>query len=467
MTESGNRGSASVNQPEPLADPNFDALRGLILGEERRRLEALEHRLNDPAMRAEDVGSVLAEATTFRVKRDKQLGRVLSPLVEEALLRSVRENPKVLAEALFPVIGPAIRRAVANLLEQMLQGMNRTLDYSVSPRSIGWRLEGMRTGKSFAEIVLLRTLVYRVEEALLIHRETGLPLAQASHDPTRADDAPLKSGMLTALEDFARDSFRTAEGELHTFEVGDLTVVVEQGPYAVLACAVRGQPPKDLSNLFQDALEAIHLRFGEPLEIFQGDTLPFEATHPILEMCLETRFRDDERKEAARAEAQQKSERRFPRWLVALAGLAVIAGLVAWIVLGRLETNRWNAYLDLVRAQPGLVVVSDGWRNGQRFVTGLRDPLATDPNSFLEPSGLKAGSVAASWTPYQALEPRFVLQRAQRALEPPNGVILKLENGVLIASGAAPQSWLARARNLSRAIAGVREFDDQGIVVQP
>jgi hypothetical protein len=466
MTESSNRSGMVKPQTETLADPNFDALRGLILGEERRRLEALEHRLNDPAMRAEDVGSVLAEATTFRVKRDKQLGRVLSPLVEEALLRSVRENPKVLAEALFPVIGPAIRRAVANLLEQMLQGMNRTLDYSVSPRSIGWRLEGMRTGKSFAEIVLLRTLVYRVEEALLIHRETGLPLAQASHDPTRADDAPLKSGMLTALEDFARDSFRTAEGELHTFEVGDLTVVVEQGPYAVLACAVRGQPPKDLSNLFQDALEAIHLRFGEPLEIFQGDTLPFEATHPILEMCLETRFRDDERKEAAKAEAQ-KSGRGFPRWLAWLAGLVVIAGLVTWIVLGRLETNRWNAYLDRLRSQPGLVVVSDGWRNGRRFVAGLRDPLATDPTSLLELSGFKAGTVNASWTPYQALEPRFVLQRAQRALEPPAGVTLKLQDGVLIASGIAPQSWLARARNLSRAIAGVREFDDQGIVVQP
>jgi OOP family OmpA-OmpF porin len=448
-------------------DPGFDALRELILVEERRRLEALEHRLNDPATRAEDIGSVLAEAMAIRVKRDKQLGRVLSPLVEEGLMRSVRENPKVLAEALFPVIGPAIRRAVSNLLEQMLQGVNRTLEYSVSPRGLSWRLEAIRTGRPFAEIVLLRTLAYRVEEALLIHRETGLPLVQVSRDPGRADDAPLVSGMLTALEDFARDSFRTAEGELHTFEVGDLTVVVEQGPYALLACAVRGQPPKDLSNLFQDALEAIHLRFSEPLEAFQGDAAPFEEARPILEMCLETRFRDDDRKEAAKVEAQKQAGPGFPRWLAWLAGLAVVAGLVVWIVLGRLETNRWSAYLERLRAQPGLVVVGEGWHNGKRFVSGLRDPLAADPNSLIGPSGLRANQIAASWTPYQALEPRFVLERARRALEAPSGVSLKLQDGVLIASGMATQAWVARARNLSKAIAGVQQLDDRGIVIGP
>lgn len=477
MTESRKLSGTGQSRTEPVPDPvpesvpdvNFETLRELILKEERRRLGGLEHRLNDPGTRAEDIAGVLAEATAIRVKRDRQLGRVLAPVVEEALLRSVKENPKVLAEALFPVIGPAIRRAVATLVEQMLQGVNQTLEYGLSPRGLSWRLEAMRSGRPFAEIVLLKTLVYRVEQVYLIHRETGLPLAHASREVGRAEDAPMVSGMLSALEDFARDSFRTAEGELHTFEVGNLTVLVEQGPRALLAGAVRGTPPKDLSNLFQDALEAIHLRFNEPLEDFQGDDAPFEASEPILESCLESRFRSDEQREQARAAAQAESQkrpaRRIPPWLIWLGGLVILAGLVAWIVTGRLEANRWNAYLDRLRAQPGLVVVNEGWRDGKRFVNGLRDPLSTDPNGLLGASGLRPTDFRSTWTPYQALEPKFVLQRAQRALEPPQGVSLKLENGVLIASGTATPAWIARARNLSRAVAGIRDFDDRGIVI--
>ena len=446
------------------ADVSFETLRELILKEERRRLEGIEHRLNDPGAHAEDIAGVLAEAAAIRIKRDKQLGRVLAPVVEEALLRSVKENPKVLAEALFPVIGPAIRRAVTVLVEQMLQGVNQTLEYGLSPRGLSWRIEAMRSGRPFAEIVLLKTLVYRVEQVYLIHRETGLPLAFVSRDQTRAEDAPMVSGMLSALEDFAQDSFQSAEGTLHTFEVGNMTVLVEQGPRALLAGAVRGTPPKDLSNLFQDALEAIHLRFNESLEDFKGDDAAFEASEPILESCLESRFRSDEQREQARVAAQQKPARRVPSWSLWLVGLALLAALIAWIVTGRLEASRWNAYLDRLRAQPGLVVVSEGWREGKRFVAGLRDPLAVDPDGLLTASGLRRLDVQPTWTPYQALDPQFVLQRAQRALEPPATVALELKNGVLIASGIATRAWVARARNLSRAIAGVTELDDRGIV---
>ena len=64
-----------------------------------------------------------------------------------------------------------------------------------------------RTGKSFAEVVLLNTLVYRVEQVFLIHAQTGLLLQHVVADAVTAQDADMVSGMLTAIRDFARDSF--------------------------------------------------------------------------------------------------------------------------------------------------------------------------------------------------------------------------------------------------------------------
>ena len=466
----------SASAPNPTAsgpragsgDPAFDALRGLILAEERDRLDQLETRLSDPNLRAEDVSSVLAEAMEQRSRRDNRLGRVMAPLVEEALLRSVKENPQVLAEALFPVIGPAIRRAVAALLEQMLMSVNRSLEYSISPRGLGWRLEAMRTGRPFAEIVLLKTLEYRVEQVFLIHRDSGALLAHASQLPGQAENAPIVSAMMNAIQDFVRDSFRVG-GDLHTFEVGDLTVRVEQGPQALLAGVVRGTVPQELGYQFQDALEVIHLRFREVLDQFQGDPKGFEAAQPILERCLETRLKDSAPQKSQKTRTARPSSgasgARVSRWALVTLGVLVVAGLGFWWYTARLDADRWGRYVARLRAEPGLIVLSEQREAGRFMVRGLRDPLAASPAALLNGTGIDPARVNASWTPYQALEPTFVLARAREALQTPDTVTLSLENTVLVARGQASLRWLLRAKNLGPTLPGVRGFDDRGIVV--
>src|SRR5271165_1270952 len=127
---------------------------------------------------ADDVGEVLPEAILRRAGRDPQLRQALQPLLEEGIRTSVRKRPEILADALFPIIGAAVRKAVAVALQDMVQTMNQLLEQSVSWRSLEWRIEAIRTGRPFAEIVLLRSLLYRVEQVFLIHKDSGLLLQQ-------------------------------------------------------------------------------------------------------------------------------------------------------------------------------------------------------------------------------------------------------------------------------------------------
>jgi OOP family OmpA-OmpF porin len=380
---------------------------------------------------------------------DPNLARALTPPLERAITSSVKRNPRPLADALFPVMGPAIRKAVAASLASMIESLNRTLEHAVSWRSLQWRLEALRTGRSFAEVVVLKTLLYRVEQVFLIERRSGLLLLHVQAGSLPVQDADMVSGMLTAIRDFAQDSFRVADSEsLEALKVGDLSVWIEPGPYALLAAVIRGTAPKELRSELQEALEAIHLQYGRVLESFAGDTSALEGARPILEGCLTLQYRVEKRPALARG-----------AWI--MFGV-VLAAIAIWIGLSYRANARFARYLDAIRNEPGITVISSGRRAGRFVVAGLRDPLARDPQALLAPAGLSAGDVEARWAPYQALDPPLILERARRILQPPEGVRLELANGVLSAAGAASPAWVVEARRLAPLIGGVTSFDAAG-----
>jgi outer membrane protein OmpA-like peptidoglycan-associated protein len=377
---------------------DLSALREVLVGPERERLSELEARLDDPELRARDVGDVLPHVLLQHAE-DPHFARALTPPLERALTAAVRRDPKPMADALFPVMGPAIRRAVAAALSGMVESFNRAIEHSLSWRSVQWRLEARRTGRTFGEIVLVKTLVYRVEQMFLIDRRTGLLLQHVQHGAEQVQDADMVSGMLTAIRDFAQDSFKMPDTEsLESLEVGGLSVWIEAGPLALVAAVIRGNAPREYRQTLQNAVEEIHLRFGDALRSFSGDASGFADARSLLESCLEMQYRAGERRPRTRA-------------VWALVTIVAIA-LGAWTGLAYRSERRWTRYLDSLRAQPGLVVVSTGRAGGRYVVTGLRDPLAADPRSFLAAAGLADDAVVGRWAPYQSLDPSIAQTRA-------------------------------------------------------
>jgi outer membrane protein OmpA-like peptidoglycan-associated protein len=421
---------------EQAEAPDLAELRELILGPERRRLEELERRLDAAGLTREELAELLPEAIALRAGRDRQLARALAPTVESAIGESVRRNPRPIATAIFPVLGPAIRKAIAEALAGLVTSINRALEHSLSPRGLRWRLEAWRTGVPYAQIVLRHALVYRVEQVFLIHGDTGLLLSHAWAPELAASDADLISGMLTAIRDFVADSFsREREaGGLRRFSVGELTVMVEQGPQALIAAVVRGEAPDSLLTKLQDTLETIHFQFAGALAKFDGDAGAFAAARPLLEECLATVVSTDRALEA-------RSRRSWLRLAVAV--------LLVGLVLGGLMLRsrlRWDQAVARLRAEPGIVVTEAerGW-GGWRFA-GLRDPLAPEPGALLAALGADTARVTQRWEPYLSLRPELVLARARRTLLPPAGVALALAGDTLRATGTAPLGWVAQVR---------------------
>lgn len=143
-------------------------------------------------------------------------------------------------------------------------------------------------------------------------------------------------------------------------------------------------------------------------------------------------------------------------------GAAVVLVAGVWAYQAFQERQRWDDYLARLNAEPGVVVVQSGRRDGKFFVTGLRDDFAVDPTTLIAAAGLSPASVESRWEPYQAIHPPFVLERARSVLRPPEGVDLAFRDGTLTASGSAPAEWLSDSARIAPAILGVRRFTFAG-----
>lgn len=440
---------AADNSSDPTDD--LSELRGLLLAPEQIQLSNLQERLDNPVRHADDVSRVLPSALTLSLKRDNKLASALMPTVEEAIGVSVKKNPQRLVDAIFPVMGPAIRKAIANAFSEMVQSLNQTLEYSVSLKGLKWRLEALRTGKSFAEVVLSHTLLYRVEQVFLIHRESGLLLQHVEAGAAAVQDADLVSGMLTAIQDFVHDSFGAEESDtLDSMQVGELTVWIERGSQAVLAAVFRGNAPGELRRLMQDALDSVHVEQREAFESFAGDAAAFADSRRHVESCLQMQT--------------ETVTRKNPSPMLLAAGVLLLVALGLWMFLSIRDGRRWKDYLTRLNAEPGIVVVSWEKQGGKYNITGLRDPMAVDPTILLPASRIDPNDVSSRWEAYQAAYPEFIVTRAKGLLQPPSTVSLSFEDGALVARGTASHEWIVQARRLAPIIPGVERFGEQELV---
>jgi OOP family OmpA-OmpF porin len=455
MTESArNRPEDPAEEPGGGArrDRPLEELRELILGPFRDRLDRLQHQVNHPPeLRPGEVGRVLPQAVSQSSARDKKLALALEPITENAIRASIRRNRQVLVDVLFPVIGPAIRKAIAVALQGMIQSFNQVLEHSLSLRGLKWRLEALRTGRPFAEVVLLHTLLYEVEYVFLIHRPTGLMLQHAFARSSLSLDPDLISGMLTAIRDFVQDSFGAGkEDALDALRVGERSVWIQQGPRALLAAAIRGNPPPELRTLLAEALDEIHFRHEAALDAFDGDPAAFEQVRPVLESCLQVRLLPS-----------AKRRKSIGVWLV-VAALLLAAGWGGFRLVD--DRWRWSHFMSELRARPGIVVTAVEEKGGRRHVYGLRDPYAPEPLELLGPTGIRPESVVFHWEALQSSHPEYARRRVEAVFSPPPTVRLTFADGVLKAEGAARSPWIADARRLAKALPGIDTYDEAGLV---
>lgn len=442
-----------TSEDEPAHD-EYGELRQLLLQPEQEEIDALRRQLAHTTPAPESVAAVLPAAFTLASEGDKAMSVAMLPLVEGSIAQSVKQHPEVIAEAIFPIIGTAISRAVREAFLRMMQQTTYAMENAFSLRSWRWRLEARATGKSFSEVVLLHSLIYRVEQVFLIQPESGLLLQHVYADfldgtpGSEIPDATMVSSMLTAIQAFVRDSFRVeTKAALDSIEVGELTVCIERGPYGVLAGVIRGTPPTSLRQVLRTALESCHRDCKDALKKFSGNPDDLTITRPYLESCL---------KSQKQAPAKKSIMPRVVLTLLAI-GLLALVGRGLWIEHQR--STHFFRSLENLRRQPGIVVVSAERQGAKAQLVALRDPDAGAEAELIARSGFVPRDTQVSWKTFVAGDAEIVMRRAMQALRPPAEVTLTYDAGTLTATGSATEDWLYDAKLVAQVVPGVRTFN--------
>lgn len=385
-------GRARPLRPHPLQPHELEELRRALVGPEQQRLDTLECVV--PTV--ESVGTLIPAAMTHAShERGDELAVAMEQPVRRSLREVARHEPQLFGEILAPAIGTAVRRAVTDAFAALLQRINQIVEKDLSWRSLKWRLEAKRTGRSYAEIVLARTLIYRVEWAVLIHSESSLVLEQASSVDAVAQAPDQTSAMLQAINSFVSDALRQASpgAAIQTIEVGDLNLWIEREPTYTIAVAIRGMAPLSLRERLRQTLERVRVLHPDaPPSVDSGQ---FSDTRSLLADLLEQRTVTP------------------PRRAVWMLGIPVLIALVVAAVWQtrestrhRREVNTLLAYEQLLEATPGYAVTSIERDDGGGYrIRGLRDPRALPAALVATRAGLPLATFELA--PFVSADPRL------------------------------------------------------------
>ncbi len=431
----------------------FEELRRLLLGREREQLRNLRDQITDKERRSSDVAAVLPEAVKLSRNRGDELSRALRPALEDSIKQWIEKQPEAFIDVLRPITGRIVRRWITESLRRLWRSLNQALENIFSWRRLEWRFEALRTGRSFAEVRALRSLVYRVEELFLVHRETGFSLLHLSADPARVAHSDVIANMLSAIQEFARKSFGVSAGSaLVEFRVGQLQVWIALGRYAYLAAVIRGTPSRELRSALEKTIQIIHVLKASALARFDGNASAFQSLRPELESCLHSQYG-----------ATTGNGRTARAWALLAA---VAAPAIFGIFLAVRSQSKWENFLLRLNSQPGLIVTEarQGWFSSSH-VRGLRDASAADPVAIAREAKLDPARIDFQWKDYLAIDPAIVTERFKHRFGMPPQARAMISEGVLMLSGSVPYEWLERVRREATLLPGVMSVNDRHVQV--
>lgn len=219
---------------------------------------------------------------------DPVANRTLIWVSENTRSASIRvDSPKDYIEQLALVIfnggnsTAAVHYRVKNELSPAVFGNLVFFSFLFFAYNLAWALTLFILRKRYVSDFVKREQLrlmrnYTIEEVFLIYKDGRLIV----HNTRRLKpdmDKDVLTGMLTAVQNFVKDSFSEERGHLNELKYGNLKILMENGPRANLAVVISGVEPPTLRPNMRTLLAGIHDKYMHILDDWDGDTGPLRV----------------------------------------------------------------------------------------------------------------------------------------------------------------------------------------------
>jgi hypothetical protein len=419
---------------------------------------------------ASGMSDALAPASTsaialYYASAPQEAARDIAPLVSGAIKEQIRGERDGMIDALYPIIGSTISKYLSQTLTDLVHTIDRKIESNFTFKGLSRKVRARMSGVSEAELLLSESVSMRVEAAFLIHKDSGLVIAQSQGRDTAALDPDLLSGMLTAIRSLFNDSMDSQQQarELDQIEYGEWKIVLESAGYCYLAVVVHGIPDRELRDSMRKTLASIAQMPENSLERYAGGvaSIPEQIPRAVAELVRR-----------AQAHTTTREKKRAPWAFFVVLGLLILAiGIPLGLKLSRdSEDGRIEAIATEVLQSAAPMPLRGISVSAHRDVLQLvgsapnayqRDKAESVIKSAFPGLTIENHILAAPPPPLQALVARRADEVAS-ALNAIEGVFLnaRVTNDHLVVTGFLPDTLLrASIINSFAEIPGIRTFE--------
>ncbi len=126
---------------------------------------------------------------------------------------------------------------------------------------------------------------YIVEELYIIYKDGRLINSVLSKDAKV--DSDIMSSMLTAINDFVKDSFETSKN-IGTLKYGENQIVMERGEHCVLATVIYGETTRELRSRMANTLIDLEQSHSNELQNWDGDLDILSNSKPFIQEIMKS-----------------------------------------------------------------------------------------------------------------------------------------------------------------------------------
>jgi len=211
-----------------------------------KRVKNLEQTLNQRKKLSDKVDPLIEQ----QLKDFKEsIPSTLGPVITETLKQEIRNHKDEVVDALYPILGKMVKKYVA----QEMQLLSEKIDGQLGFLKRGKRkFRSFFTGKKEEDLILSDISSAKIEQVLLIEKDSGILKASFSRSDTI--DEEMVSGMLTAIKSFVEDAFKQRNQNLESIEYELYQIHLQSFATHYIAVVISGNYVTSSKDNLQDVI---------------------------------------------------------------------------------------------------------------------------------------------------------------------------------------------------------------------
>ena len=217
------------------------------------RLAELEKTINEQPELSSKVDPIIkAQLAEFTHSMPEELG----PTITQTLKEQIRTQKDEVVEALFPILGKMIKKYVAQEVRLLSEKIDKQFNFLTR-----WKikLKALFSGKKEKELIMQELSTAKIEQVLLIEKDSGI--LKASYSKGKTIDEEMVSGMLTAIKAFVEDAFTQKGQDLELIEYELYQIHIQSFVTHYMAVVISGNYPVKSKNKMQDLIFDFYNRY--------------------------------------------------------------------------------------------------------------------------------------------------------------------------------------------------------------